>query len=382
MPVPYRQIGRRTSAVLCCLSLAGPASLTGQGLAQRLSSALQPIQTPIGIDLSYGIVVGGTPVFLGRAPHPDQSGRTMLRAAVSLRGQWIADFLTPSRRLFQNGTVSFRASVSQVRQQQFYGFHGQGEMLETTPTLTGIRQTRIAVEPMLTVTPPGTPFRISAGPIVKYTTTRASLPAAVAAVPSHPNSQHFTDGYGQVGAQAAVTAEWRDNVVDPTHGLRVDVGGSVYAPLWDVERPLAEVHAEARGMVRLPPLANATIVLRAGGRQVFGEVPIHEAAYLGGTGTLRGTPGFWYAGSSMLYGGGELRVGVAQPTILGRSLRLGIAGVADAGRVSYHGTVSDWLTSYGGGLWVKPLDSPQVFSAGVVQGPLGPRFYFRTDIGY
>ncbi len=272
--------------------------------------------------------------------------------------------------------------MSQVRQQQFYGFHGQGDMLETTPTLTGIRQTRIAVEPVLTIAPSGTPFRISMGPILKYTTTGASLPATMTGVPSHPASQHFTDGYGQVGAQAAVTAEWRNDPVDPSRGIRVDVGSSAYAPLWDVERPLAEVHSEIRGMMRLPLPVHTTIVLRAGGRRVFGEVPIHEAAYLGGTATLRGTPGYRYAGSSVLYGGGEFRVGVAQPTILGRSIRLGVAGVADAGRVFYHGVASDWLTSYGAGLWVKPLDSPHVFSAGVVQGPLGPRFYFRTDIGY
>jgi hypothetical protein len=382
MPVTNRRIGRRASAAYCCLSLAAPAALSGQGLAHKATAAFQPIQTPIGIDFQYGLVVGSSPLFINKAPHPDNSGRALLRAAVSLGGQAVVDFLTPSKRVFRNGTVSLRASMSQVRQQRFYGYQGHGDAFEAAPALTGIRQTRISVEPTLTVAPHGSPFRISAGPVVKYTTTRFSGFTAATATRSEATSHYITGGFGQVGAQATATAEWRNDLIDPTHGLRVDVGGSAYAPVWDVQDPLAEIHAEARGMVRLPLPANPALVMRAGGRQVFGEVPIHEAAYLGGTGTLRGAPGFRYAGSSMLYGGGEIRVGVAQPTILGRSFRLGVAGVADAGRVSYQGTASQWLASYGAGLWVKPLDSPQVFSAGIVQGPLGAKFYFRTDIGY
>jgi len=375
MPVTNRRIGRRASAAYCCLSLAAPAALSGQGLVQKAASAFRPIQTPVGIDFQYGLVVGSSPLFIGKVRHPDQSGRAVLRAAVSLNGQAVVDFLTPSRRVFRNGTVSLQGSLTQVRQQRFYGYQGHGDAFEASPAMTGIRQTRISVEPTLTIAPHASPLRVSAGPIVKYTTTRFSGFSNAA-------SHYITGGYGQAGAQANASAEWRNDVLDPTYGLRVDVGGSAYAPVWDVQAPLAEVHAEARGTVRLPLPASPALVFRAGSRQVFGDLPIHEAAYLGGTGTLTGAPGFRYAGSSALYGGGELRVGIAQSTLLGRSFRLGVAGVADAGRVSYQGAVSEWLTSFGGGVWVKPLDAPQVFSAGIVRGPLGAKFYFRTDIGY
>jgi hypothetical protein len=58
------------------------------------------------------------------------------------------------------------------------------------------------------------------------------------------------------------------------------------------------------------------LALRVGGKQVFGDYPYHEAAYIGGANTLRGFPKQRFAGDASAFGSAELRIPVTRVYIL------------------------------------------------------------------
>ena len=108
--------------------------------------------------------------------------------------------------------------------------------------------------------------------------------------------------------------------------------------------------------------------MRAGGRRVFGEFPFQEAAFVGGSGTLRGFPRQRFAGDVSAFAGAELRTFLTRFNFITRG-DLGVIALADAGRVFLDGESSNrWHTGFGGGLWVGILDRTRTFSAVVARG--------------
>src|SRR5690606_41733703 len=79
-----------------------------------------------------------------------------------------------------------------------------------------------------------------------------------------------------------------------------------YTPLSDIY-PLSLHDAlpilEGMGAAYLPLPLDATLAVRAGGSAALGEYPFQEAAFLGGSGTLRGTPRQRFAGERAVYAG-------------------------------------------------------------------------------
>jgi Omp85 superfamily domain len=93
------------------------------------------------------------------------------------------------------------------------------------------------------------------------------------------------------------------------------------------------------------------LALRAGGRMAWGDYPFHQAAFLGGWGSLRGYDHDRFAGDGAVFGGAELRVPLLPLELVVRG-RLGISVLADAGRVIHDGeSPGGWHTATGAGLW-------------------------------
>jgi hypothetical protein len=92
--------------------------------------------------------------------------------------------------------------------------------------------------------------------------------------------------------------------------------------------------------------------VRAGARRVWGDFPIHEAAFLGGSHTLRGFSSQRYAGSATVYGGVDARIPVDTVNLGLVRGQLGVLGLADVGRVFHASDTSQALHhGLGGGLW-------------------------------
>ena len=128
---------------------------------------------------------------------------------------------------------------------------------------------------------------------------------------------------------------------------------SGWAPLQRDSDPYCSAEGEARAYV--PFLLGSAVALGVGGGSAWGDVPVHEAIFLGGRRNVRGHQTQRFAGDGSLYGSSELRLPLGRLTLITRG-RFGVLGFADAGRV-YLGRESpgDWHTSYGGGLWYSTM---------------------------
>ena len=122
--------------------------------------------------------------------------------------------------------------------------------------------------------------------------------------------------------------------------------------------------------------------MRGGGKKVFSEAPYRDAATIGGGGlesstllepgyTLRGFRARRFAGDASLYGNTDLRLRLFQTTIIFPT-HVGVFGLTDAGRVWLDGEDSHtWHTSYGGGIWLSPLNYRRTFSAYIAHSKEG-----------
>lgn len=355
--------------------------MQGQDILRRLR---EPIRTPVGVDLYYGISFGTGPTIYNHGPRPAEPvERPVLRAAFSPAGYATLDFTTPSIPISTYFSARLDARAFASHQRYFGLANGPAVAARGTP----VSYYQYEVAPTLRPTALGKILSIDVGPVFKYTRLRAL--SGVDGSQSGPPSALATElGYRPGGsAQLGLRADARVQAVGrgpaPKAGIHADVGGTAYAPVWGLERPLAEVHADVDGFVRLPAPTAPVLHLRAGGQKLWGDVPLHELAYLGGAAVFRGASGDRFGGTELTYGGAELHVPVMRLRAFGRQLRFGVAGLVDVGRISHADSPgAGWMTAYGGGLWMQPGPDAPTVGAGIVRGPLGPRFYFRSGIGF
>jgi hemolysin activation/secretion protein len=153
----------------------------------------------------------------------------------------------------------------------------------------------------------------------------------------------------------------------------------VYPALWDISDPFLETHGLLRAYVPVPGLTGPFAALRVGAQKVFGSFPVHEAAFLGGRNNLRGFRTDRFAGDAALYGGAEVHVPVGTVELLTRG-RLGVFGLADAGRVYFDGdSPGGWHTGLGGGLTFTTVG--HTASLAYAHGELG-RFYIELGLPF
>ncbi|MGH7694134.1 MAG: BamA/TamA family outer membrane protein, partial [Gemmatimonadaceae bacterium] len=125
-----------------------------------------------------------------------------------------------------------------------------------------------------------------------------------------------------------------------------------------------------------------TLALRAGGQHVWGKFPFHNAAFLGGSSTLRGWDEQRYAGRSAIYGSSELRVRLGKLGILVPA-DVGILGFVDVGKVMTDGESSNVLhNGVGGGIWVAPITRTQTFSLSIGQGRERTGIYLKSGFAF
>jgi hypothetical protein len=180
----------------------------------------------------------------------------------------------------------------------------------------------------------------------------------------------------QVGVVAGLDLDTTDRSGLPHRGIRVSVAGSALPEIEGLERPFGALQAEATGYLT----KWATLALRAGGKSVFGTYPFYEAAFLGGSPSLRGLRLQRYAGDSMLHGGADLYLPLTKAFLLVPG-EIGVFGLADAGRVYLDGEESDrWHSGFGGGLYfVSPNRNNRVeLSYARSEGKNG--FYLRLGL--
>ena len=229
---------------------------------------------------------------------------------------------------------------------------------------------------------------VSLGPVVKWSST-----------PLEANRDNFIgsldrplygmESFGQVGGQGEIAYDLRDNPVYPTRGFFARVTAAGYPRIWDVESAFATVDGEVRLYLTAPIPTSPTLALRAGGKQLWGDFPFHESAFLGGPGRfgisqgegpVRGLHKNRFAGEASLYANAELRLPLVTIDMVVPG-ELGVFGAADVGRVYHAGDpadADDWHNGTGGGLFLSLLNRRTTLSIAVMKGRDLTSVYFRA----
>lgn len=257
----------------------------------------------------------------------------------------------------------------------FYGFGNEtGDAGDES--FYKVEHTEYIVEPSLT-TPLGSLWTATVRVKAAYGKTELDDDSFIAAA-----RPYGTEDFFQTGAGAGLAIDTRDSPVAPTSGYRFSADGTVFPPLGAVESTFGEVHAEGAYYQPIPIASTPTLAFRAGGRQVWGAYPWHEAAYVGGTRTIRGFTQQRFAGDASLYGSAELRIPLASIYIFVPG-SLGVYGFGDTGRVWLDGESSQrWHSGGGGGIWFTFLSPANTISLSVAGSEEGTRIYVHAGLAF
>jgi hypothetical protein len=191
-----------------------------------------------------------------------------------------------------------------------------------------------------------------------------------------------TGNFGEIGAGLRLMYDSRDRLNAATRGVMLELGGSIYPPVWDVDSTFGEVHGEARTFLTARAPLTPTLALRAGGRKLWGQYPFFEAAFLGGASTVRLGNVNRYAGDASAYGSAELRLSLARVELV-LPADFGVFGLADVGRVFLAGESSDkWHGAFGGGIWLAYLDRANTLSLALAKGEERTGVYVQAGFGF
>jgi hypothetical protein len=268
-----------------------------------------------------------------------------------------------AERHFENSpwSVGLAAHATQLESNRFFGYGNNTPLIPRSQSI--VPYDEVLVRPLVNYQA-GANTLISFGPEARLVSP--DVPAGSA------TSEGELGDFGQVGGRVEVISDHATRTPVQQSGVALHMSASAYPAVWDAAEAFGDATAVARLYV---PVGSSTVALRAGGQRVWGTFPLHNSAFVGGSGTVRGYQWNRFAGDAAAFGSAELRLPVMRVTLLTRG-QLGILGFTDAGRVWMDG-ISDggWHTSYGGGLWFGSLG--QAVSVTYAHGEEG-RFY----IGY
>ncbi len=329
----------------------------------------------ITFDPDLGLFLGGGASYerygFRREPY---AWRTRLRVGyASGAARPRLDFDADRRAENSPGLFTFAARASGVEIIRFYGLGNE------TPGGPAdgfkVRQTQITVRPAVGIAMED--WRLTVGPALTYAETDL-LPGTLLA----QTRPYGIEPFGQLGARLEFSVDTRDTAAAATRGTLGRLGASVYPAVLDVESPFGEIHGEMATFLSAAGALQPTLALRLGGKKVWGEFPFHEAAFLGGAGSVRGFAEQRFAGTAAAWGNAELRVALGQ-FFLVLPGRFGVFALTDVGRVWASGEPSRaWHTGVGGGAWFAFLSRANTISAALVRSAERNGVYVRAGFAY
>ena len=265
----------------------------------------------------------------------------------------------------ENSKLHYLASVraTPFEAMRFYGYGNQSPALAVSESLIMLEQVRAFAG----LAWDGAWWDAAAGPLFLYTDPEA-------AVRNDPALRGGAD-FAQVGGLGRLSMDRAEGAM-PRQGFELDAEASAFPGALDADGAFGRTALEGRAYFGVPL---ATLAVRGGAQHAWGEFPVHDAASIGGSSSLRGYRWQRFAGDAALYGGAELRVPLFRAELITKGT-LGLIGLADAGRVYLDGdSPGGWHTAYGGGLFFSTLG--QAVSATWARGE-EDRFYLSFGMPF
>ena len=245
--------------------------------------------------------------------------------------------------------LTLLARMSDFEVVRFGGLGNQTPAAIGTDPLFEVRQRQWLLHPAIALAV-GPRVDLSLGPLLQRAVTDSARSRYVS------DTRTYGSGtFDQVGVQLGASYEWRgapDDDEQSRNRVLVELDGAHFPAAMDVRSAFQATMLGVRTSFTLPVPTGPSLVVRAGGTKLFGDFPFHQAATIGGEGTTRYMDTERYAGDGSLYASSELRVQVARFKLM-VPLRLGVVGLAEAGRVYVDGSSpGGWHERTGGGVWV------------------------------
>jgi hypothetical protein len=257
------------------------------------------------------------------------------------------------------------AGMSQLEVVEFGGFGN--DLPEPVGDFFDVRQTQWGFRPAIGFSP-NSRSDISLGPIVRYTGTDSAANRFISQL-----SPYGFDSFGQAGLQLQLHFDTRGspelfdvggrNVLvglgegdqAPMLWGKLDFTGSAYPGMMDVITPYQKIAGVATAYFTAPVFTRPVLALRGGGEKLYGEFPYFDAAFIGGSRSLRTEHRQRFAGDASLFGSAELRVPIARfPLLL--PWNVGALGFVDVARVYVDGeSPGGWHQGTGAGVWIAVI---------------------------
>jgi hypothetical protein len=320
------------------------------------------------VETDIGLILGAALRFTdyGFRAYPYRSQQT-LSVETATRTGWRIGYDSEWRRPNSRGYTRLLARYSEIEALRFYGF-GNETPLVGSSDFYHVDQKQYLLAPLWVI--PRGAFTLSLGPAAKYSSTDLGPGSFVSLA-----RPYGSDDFGQVGALAGLELDTREPKQAARKGVRLRVSGSVYPAVWSVRETFGDVHGDASLHLPIPLPLRPSLNFRVGAKQLFGAYPFQEAAYIGGSRSVRGMSFNRYAGDAYAFGNAELRL---------RLLRmLGVFALADAGRVFLEGESSEhWHDSVGGGLWLSFRDDRFVVSFTGARSEGHVSYYVKSGLAF
>jgi hypothetical protein len=290
-------------------------------------------------------------------------------------GAFGADYRGDFRHENSRTRTGIYARASGLDFLHFYGY-GNQTAADEDEDYYKVKHTQYVLEPSLT-TPFGSHWTATLRANAQYGKTDLNEDHYIASAPPYGTEDFF-----QVAVGTGIAFDTRDSGVAPTSGFHLSADGNVFPEVGAVTSTFGEIHGEAAYYQPIPVGSTPTLALRAGGKQVWGTYPWHEAAYIGGARSVRGFAQQRFAGDAALYGSAELRIPLAGIYVFVPG-HIGVFGLADAGRVFLEGEDSRrWHAAGGGGLWLSFVSPENTISFYAAASDEGTRFYLHAGFAY
>jgi hypothetical protein len=238
--------------------------------------------------------------------------------------------------------------MSELQVVNFSGF-GNATSEASGTSYYEVHQTQWMLHPALALAV-GSRTDIALGPVIQHSVTDGVRSPYLSAT-----QPYGVGSFSQAGLQLDVRYDWRaghHHHERAPNRVLAELVGLYFPAVMDVRSGFAEAAVTTGLAVTLPLPTHPSLVVRAGGKKLFGDFPFHEAAFIGGEGTTRFMDTQRYAGDASLYATSELRIPLVRFKLL-MPLQAGIVGVAEAGRVYVDGSSpGGWHSTTGEGIWV------------------------------
>ncbi|MBI9072445.1 MAG: BamA/TamA family outer membrane protein [Melioribacteraceae bacterium] len=335
----------------------------------------------LSITSSYGLLIGGGLQQYGYdfrvAPYDYWLNFT--GAYATLPNTYAIEFNGRFNSIIKNATVALNVSRSRLRFLNYYGYGNETKYnreLEEDD-LYRLEQESFQAE-LLVEKEIFNKTKISVGVLYEDSEIELDYPQLIN---SFPIKDYGRGTLNDIGFNAAILYDSRDNSVLTTKGIYIEADGKYYPEIFDNMIQFLNAGFDVRSYFSSSN-SKVTFAGRISGRKIWGDFPIHRAVFLGGNNDLRGLSLRRFSGSAMLFGQSELRTDLTKLKII-IPADLGVFGFAETGRVFIKNDKSEvWHSSFGGGMYLAFLNRSLLATFSLGFSDERTTFYLNFSMAY